>query len=94
MGARNLKLPHAAVAMVMIVVLLAGFIVPAETVKAGKDENTDTLSAGAALVLGADTLSAGVALILDTELTIAEASGNVSEEQASAEPAAFAENTL
>ncbi len=93
MGARNLKLPHAAVAMVMIVVLLAGFIVPAETVKAGKDENTDTLSAGAALVLGADTLSAGVALILDTELTIAEASGNVSEEQASAEPAAFAENT-
>lgn len=93
MGARNLKLPHAAVAMVMIVVLLAGFIVPAETVKAGKDENTDTLSAGAALVLGADTLSAGVAMILDAELTIAEESGNVSGEPASAEPPALAENT-
>lgn len=76
MGARDRKLSPAAVAMMMIVVLLACAVVPARTVKAGGTENTDTLSAGAALVLGTDALSAGVALILDTELTLNAGSGN------------------
>lgn len=87
MGANIRKLPPAAVAMMMIVVLLVCSVLPAETVKAGGTENADTLSAGAALILGTDALSAGVALILDKELTLDTEPENAEGIQASADGA-------
>lgn len=87
MGANIRKLPPAAVAMMMIVVLLVCSALPAETVKAGGTENADTLSAGAALILGTDALSAGVALILDKELTLDTEPENAGGIQASADGA-------
>lgn len=87
MGANIRKLPPAAVAMMMIVVLLVCSALPAETVKAGGTENADTLSAGAALILGTDALSAGVALILDQELTLNTETENTEGVQAPADGA-------
>lgn len=87
MGANIRKLPPAAVAMMMIVVLLVCSVLPVETVKAGATENADTLSAGAALILGTDALSAGVALILDKELTLDTEPENAEGIQASADGA-------
>lgn len=87
MGANIRKMPPAAVAMMMIVVLLVCSVLPAETVKAGETENADTLSAGAALILGTDALSAGVALILDKELTLDTELENAGGIQASADGA-------